>query len=135
MVPSVKFQVSRRTDVALQALRIVSSAEATVSGAALAEECGTSQAYLSQCLAPMISAGWLTSRTGPDGGYSAMPVAREVSMLQFFEQLEGPLADGRCVLDGTACDATDPCALHSYWNNARDFFIDSLRRVRVVEHS
>lgn len=131
----MKFQVSRRTDVALQALRIVAEADGTVCGATLADHCGTSQAYLSQCLAPLITAGWLGSRTGPDGGYSAMPAAAEVSMLEFFEQMEGPLADGRCVLDGTTCDANDPCALHSYWTSSREFFRDSLRKVRAVDRS
>lgn len=131
----MKFQVSRRTDVALQALRIVADVEGTVCGTTLADRCGTSQAYLSQCLAPMISAGWLASRTGPDGGYSCQPAAREVSMLEFFEHLEGPLLNGRCVLDGTDCDPNDPCALHTFWTNARESFRESLRKVKAVDQT
>ena len=129
----MKFRVSRRTDVALQSLRIVAGSEQTVPGSHLAAETDTSQAYLSQCLAPLISAGWLVSRTGPVGGYAATAEARGVTLLELIEAVEGPLADRTCVLDDRSCGIDEPCALHPFWAQARSVFMESLAAVPAID--
>lgn len=129
----MKFKVSRRTDVALQALRIAAAQSGTIPGSTLATETGTSQAYLSQCLAPVITAGWLVSRTGPDGGYLATESAHEVSLLQVIEAIEGPMADRTCVLDDRVCGSDEPCTLHPFWAGARQVFMESLHQVKAID--
>ena len=118
--------------MALQALRLAAASDGTVPGSALASQTGTSQAYLSQCLAPLISAGWLASRTGPEGGYAATTSSREVTLLQLIEEIEGPIADRNCVLDERTCGSDEPCTLHPFWASARTSLMDSLRTVRAV---
>ena len=94
----------------------------------------TSQAYLSQCLAPLISAGWLASRTGPEGGYASTPTTKDVTLLQLIEAIEGPLHTGTCALDDRTCGVDTPCSLHPFWANARAVFESSLGQVRAVDN-
>jgi Rrf2 family protein len=128
----VKFKVSRQTDVALQALNIVAAANKTLSGKMIADQLGTSVAFLSQSIKPVVSKGWLLSRTGPDGGYAPGAHMQNITLLDVIECLEGPLETSECVLDGRECGREAPCQLHAMWAAARGTFRQSLAAVKAV---
>lgn len=128
----MRLNVSKRTDLAIRAYRMLHAADGRLAGKTLADEINTSVAFLSQALSPLVAAGWLDSRTGPRGGYGITPVGAHVTLLQVIEAIEGPIVDGRCVLEDSACDASHPCALHTLWAGARASFMRSLADVTVV---
>lgn len=123
----MRLTVSRKTDLALQALRhLASSGDSLVSGAQLCSELGIGGAQLSQVLKPLVAQGWVSSRPGPDGGYQL--VVRKLSVAQVVEAIEGPIVDGVCVLQGGDCGGDRPCALHQTWATARAALVTSLSR-------
>jgi len=128
----VRLELTRKTDLALQALRTLASSGSLHKGPKLAGTLGTTAAFLSQVVAPLTRAGWVRSVPGPRGGYEATERASGVSVLELIEAVEGPVAADRCVLRPQPCPAAVPCALHDAWMPARDALVDRLAATPVL---
>jgi len=128
----MRLEITRKTDLALRTIRTLEGSQLPRKGADIAAEIGTTPAFLAQVVAPLVRAGWVVSDPGPRGGYRvAVPLA-QVSVLDLIEAVEGPVVDGRCVLNEGPCPApTEPCALHEAWTSARDALLDQLRSTTV----
>lgn len=123
---TMKFELTRKTDLALQALQTLGGSDALHKGVDLAAKLDTSAAFLVQVLAPLTQHGWVRSSPGPRGGYQATDTGRGISLLQLIEAVEGPIRDDRCVLREQPCPATELCALHDAWTPVRDTLIERL---------
>ena len=124
--------MSKKTDIALLALQELSAHGRSMPGRELAQACDVSTAYLSQAMGPLIEAGWVVSRSGPDGGYALAPRLRKLSVLQVVEAVEGPIDQGGCVMLKRDCDAEHPCQLHHIWAQARAGMWARLARVSAI---
>jgi len=114
----MRLVVSRKTELALEALQLLDAAKGeVVPGSELSEALDASAASLSQVLRPLINEGWVASRPGPDGGY--LLSTKRLSVLQVLEAIEGPIVDGVCVLDGGDCSDQAPCVMHDVWAATR----------------
>ena len=129
----MRLTVSKRSDLAIRAVRYLDAHAGRVAGSEIAEAVGTSVPFLSQVLTPLVAERWIDSRTGPTGGYALMDAGRAMTLLELIEAIEGPIVDGRCVLEDSVCDGNDPCALHLMWSAARTALMSSLAGVRVLD--
>lgn len=124
---------SRKTDLALEAIRALSGApEEKLSRTDLAERIGTTSAYLAQVMPPLVSAGWIESERGPGGGYRLAGSAREARVLEVFEAVEGTASNGRCVLRDGPCPESS-CEVHAIWAEARGVLMRGLDELRVLQ--
>jgi Rrf2 family iron-sulfur cluster assembly transcriptional regulator len=128
----MRLELTRKTDLALRALRVLAARGSLLKGIELAEALGTTAAFLSQVVAPLSRAGWVRSVPGPRGGYLATEPAVDVSVLELIEAVEGPVETGRCVLRPQPCPADLPCALHDAWLPARDALVERLAATPVL---
>lgn len=78
----MRLSVSKKSDVALQVLRLLSTERRIHSGQSLADFLDVSLGYLSQSLSPLVKSGWLSSRVGPDGGYELAPRLKKLNVMQ-----------------------------------------------------
>jgi Rrf2 family protein len=129
----MRLTVSKRTDLAIRACRYLHEHQGRVPGRQVADAVGTSVPFLSQVLTPLVAGGWIDSRTGPSGGYQLRNSGEELTLLEVVQAVEGPMVDGHCVLDHSACDPTNPCVMHTMWSGARKGLMESLRDVRVLD--
>lgn len=129
----MRLTVSKRTDLAIRAYRYLHAHQGRIPGRQVADAVGTSVPFLSQVLTPLVSAGWIDSRTGPSGGYQLNKQAADLTLLEVVQAVEGPMVDGQCVLDHSACDHANPCVLHTMWSGARKGLMESLRDVKVLD--
>lgn len=127
------FGLSRKTDLALKAMEVLSSIEGRMGGAALADEIGTTVQFLPQALAPLIKAGWIDSERGPRGGYRAAVGMDSISLLDLIETTDGEIDNGRCVLRDGPCPGTESCPVHIAWMSAREVLIDKLGAFSVAK--
>jgi Rrf2 family protein len=58
---------------------------------------GASEAHLSKVLQDLARGGLVHSTRGPKGGFSLAKAAEEVSLLEVYEAIEGPIQSGSCV--------------------------------------
>ena len=128
----MRLELTRKTDLALRALRTLVASETLRKGGELAEALGTSAGFLAQVMSPLTRAGWVRSVPGPRGGYRATGAAVAVSVLQLVEAVEGPVRADRCVLREQSCPTEVPCALHDAWMPARDALVERLAATPVT---
>lgn len=131
----MRLELSKRTDLALQALLHLCGdrPDALLSGASVAEAIGTSKNFLPQVMSPLIRGGWIESVPGPSGGYRLLALAKDITLLEVIEAVEGPTPNGTCVLRGAPCPVEEPCVLHVPWSRARDALLSELDRTPVSE--
>lgn len=130
----MRLELSNKTDLAKRAITflVLHADGRPLKGALLAEWLGTSLHYLPQVMKPLVEAGWIESEPGPNGGYRTTEQAGFASMRELIEAIEGPIEDGRCVLRGAPCSATETCGVHDAWSRARAALIAELQSTPIV---
>ena len=128
----MRLELTKKTDLAFQALEaIASSGGDRVGGAELAEELDVSSQYLPHVMAPLTKAGWVSSVSGPHGGYVLAVDLSDISFLELIEAVEGPIDETRCIHLGPIHDAGTSCALHAPWTRARHALLEELEATRL----
>lgn len=144
---TMRLSITRRSDLAIQAIRALADQPDGLSGSELAERIGTTRGFAPQIMAPLLRARWVDSSAGRSGGYQLLPAGRDVSVFEVIEAVEGPAVarrpfDGEparaCVLapDAACASAADPdrrpCDVHDAWIAAEQALISALRARRVL---
>ena len=132
----MRLELTKKTDLAFQALDLIAaSAGDRVSGAHLAEILDVSAQYLPHVMAPLTHAGWVSSVSGPHGGYVIAVDMHDISLMDLIEAVEGPLDESRCLHLGPIHGHGDNCALHTPWTRARNALVEELRATRLSDIS
>lgn len=131
----MRLEVTRKSDLAVRALRVLAASAGRVKGPALAEAVGSTSGFVSQVLHPLVRQGWVRSDPGPSGGYSLAVALGSVSVLAVIEAIEGSTNSGRCVLADRPCNESGTCALHVAWLRARGQLLRELDATSVAEAS
>jgi Rrf2 family protein len=129
----VRLEVTRKSDLAVRALRVLASAGGRMKGPELAEAIESTSGFVPQVLNPLVRAGWVRSDPGPTGGYQLVTDLESVSVRAVIEAIEGPTDSGRCVLEDRSCSAGGICALHGPWQRARGRLLDELDSTSVAD--
>ncbi len=96
-------EMSHATALGFHAMAQIARSEHRVSSEELAASLHASKAHLSKVLKALADSGLLLSKRGPDGGYSLALPASQVTMLQIYEALQGPLRLDGCLFDQPIC--------------------------------
>jgi Rrf2 family iron-sulfur cluster assembly transcriptional regulator len=131
----MRLEVTRKSDLAVRAMRVLADASERVKGPALADAVGSTSGFVSQVLNPLVRNGWVRSDPGPAGGYSLGVDLGSVSVLAVIEAIEGPTDSGRCVLADRPCNESGSCALHEPWQRARAQLLRELDATSLAEAS
>lgn len=129
----MRLEVTRKSDLAVRSLQVLSNCDSKVKGPELAESVGSTSGFVSQVLTPLVRAGWVRSEPGPTGGYSLQVDLGEISVLAVIEAIEGPSDTGKCVLADRPCNEGGTCALHVPWLKARSQLLTQLDETSVAE--
>jgi Rrf2 family protein len=106
----------RITDAAvlgIHALALMASAEEPTRVIQLARTLKASEAHMSKVMQRLARAGMVTSVRGPRGGFLLARDAEEVSLLEIYEALDGPVATEACLLARPACAEPGACAVRA----------------------
>lgn len=129
----MRLDISRKTHLALRAMRALERSGDQVKGADIAASIETTPQFLLQVMAPLVAMGWIASEPGPRGGYRLARDLDTIALLDVIEVVEGPLVEGRCVLRDAPCPSADQCGLHEPWQQARDALLAQLAQIPVGE--
>ncbi|MDJ0925787.1 MAG: Rrf2 family transcriptional regulator [Acidimicrobiia bacterium] len=129
----MKLELTRKTDLAVKAMRALHAHDGRLTGSDLAQLIETTGPFMSQVVAPLVQAGWVESRPGPTGGYALAVDPRTVSFLELIETIEGPLDNETCILEGGPCGTDEHCSLHTAWSSARGAMRNSFSAIPIVD--
>ncbi|NQV96716.1 MAG: Rrf2 family transcriptional regulator [Acidimicrobiaceae bacterium] len=115
----MRLEITRRAELAVRAMAFLGGTTERVKGSVLANELGSTSAFVAQVVGPLVKAGWVQSDPGPSGGYVNRVSLDELSVLDVIEVVDGVTDTGRCVVVDRLCDSESPCALHNAWSHAR----------------
>ena len=87
----MRLELSGKTELAIRALNELSARgdTAITRGEDLAVTLGTTKNYLPQVMSPLVRSEWVTSTSGPSGGYSIATQSADISLLEVIEAVEG----------------------------------------------
>ena len=127
----MRLEITRRAELAIRALALLTESAERVKASALADRLGTTVKFVPQVLGPLVHAGWVKSDPGPTGGYRSLVDVGVVSVLQVIEAVDGATDVGRCVVADRPCHSTKPCVLHVAWTQARTELVRVLQSTPV----
>ena len=124
--------ISEAYSLALHAMAMVASSEdrKPVSAHAIASRLGVSEAHLSKVMQRLTRAGILASVRGPGGGFSLDRPEGEITLLDVYESVEGPLNLGDCLIGTQICGGKS-CVFDSLIHDVNDRFKDYLENTTV----
>ncbi len=90
--------------------------------------------YLAKILQRMAKFGYVESFKGRGGGFKISELAKNSSILEIVERIEGPVITLKCVTGLKECSDEYPCPLHEEWTELRNriYNLISSRSVKEV---
>ena len=110
--------INRRTDYAVRMMLELAGAGRRLPSRRLGELAEVSYPFARSIVTDLASAGLVDARRGPGGGVALSGPAREISLLQIVEAMEGPVALNVCINDPGYCDRSPECPAHGVWAEA-----------------
>jgi Rrf2 family protein len=79
-------------------------------------------AFLTKICARLAAEGLVQSQRGVNGGVRLARPAREITLLQVIEAIDGPITFNRCNRTPSECNRSRTCPVHTVWAElCRDF--------------
>ena len=127
-------RVTKLTDYATLVMTVLAAApDAVLSANELAEHAGIELPTASKVLKPLAQAGLVDGFRGANGGYRLARDAREVSLADIVEAMEGPLAMTECSIHEGQCGIEDSCNVRGNWQRVNDVIAKALRDISLHE--
>ena len=113
---------SRQCEYALRAVLYLALQPAgeLVSIREMVKRLGLPYHFLAKILQGLSRRGMLVSSKGPRGGFALALPAREITLLQIVEAIDGPALMTTCVLGFAQCTGDHPCSVHDRWAVVRE---------------
>ncbi len=99
-------KVSDAANLAFHASTLLANAEAPRSAGDLARFLAVSESHMAKVLQRLARAGLLRSHRGPSGGFELARPAKELTLLEIYEAIEGPFGEQGCLLSRPVCDGS-----------------------------
>ena len=101
---STAIKVSDAASLAMHTMALLAKRkERPMTAQEIAGTLKASKAHLAKVLQRLAHAGLLRSERGPGGGFTLARPGKEVTLLQVYETIEGPLASSTCLLRTRLC--------------------------------
>lgn len=126
-------RISEAASFAMHAMGLIASTtDGSLSVRSIAARFKISQAHLSKVLQRLAKVGLLTSARGPKGGFSLVRPSDQVTLLEVFEAIEGPMTLTRCLFGEPICDGRD-CILGRAMVDANALLYDRLSTTTLAD--
>ena len=107
--------IKRNSDYVLRALIYLACQphETIVDLTTLSKESDTPPLFLQKSLHKLVKSNVLSSTRGAKGGFALAKKAKDISVLEVIEIIQGPIAVNQCFDDGKKCKREMLCTLRS----------------------
>ena len=126
-------RTSEAATLALHAAAIMASTpESHVTAAVMADGLSASEAHLAKVLQRLAKAGVVAGTRGPGGGFQLTRAAKEISLREVYEAIEGRLQVQRCMVGKPLCNKLD-CPLGSLFARLSDDVLKTLGKTTLAD--
>jgi len=128
-------QITRQADYAVRAVlylaRLGTSERAATS--TVAEEQRIPPSFLAKIISQLSIAGLLHTSRGARGGVTLAREAKDISLLEVIEAIDGPIQINECVGDEALCTFDEECPLKPVWSDAQNELVNRLKRTNFAQ--
>ena len=104
---STLLRISEATSLALHSVVFMAgNPDRSLPTAEIARALNSSESHLSKVLQRLAHLGLVRSSRGPGGGFMLSRPADQITLLEVYEAVEGPLTPNDCLLDAPVCRGT-----------------------------
>ncbi|MDP4143691.1 MAG: Rrf2 family transcriptional regulator [Bacillota bacterium] len=129
--------IKQETDYAIRAVLILAKwgMENKLDAKTISEKGNVPLRFLLKLLGKLSQANIIKSYRGVNGGYELSREARDITLKDVVEAIEGPIAINRCIYDKEACNANKIgyCAIHKAMCNIQNTLIRELEKVNFED--
>ncbi len=119
------FTLSEASSIGLHGLVLIAKSENGLNVLDIAEKIDSSKHHVAKVLQRLVKAGFLGSHRGPGGGFFLKKPARDISLLEIYETIEGKIVITDCPLDKPVCPF-DKCIINNITGRMTGEFKDYL---------
>jgi Rrf2 family protein len=128
-------QITRQADYAVRAMTYLAQygSEKSVATGTIAQEKSIPPSFLAKIVSQLSVAGLLQTSRGARGGVKLAKDAKDISLLDVVEAIDGPILLNDCVTDSTSCAYDEDCPLKDVWCDAQRSLVDQLAKANFAE--
>lgn len=89
--------------------------------------------FLAKILQRLAATGLLVSAKGPTGGFALGKPARDITLFDIVQAIDGADFMEKCVLGFPECSGKNPCSVHHIWGGLRDEIYRMLSTKNIAE--
>jgi Rrf2 family protein len=121
-------QITKQADYAVRAVLYLSEHEngRRMPTNKIAAEQKIPSSFLAKIISQLAIAGLVQTSRGAKGGVALSRPAREISLLDVVEAIDGPITLNECVLDPSACPFGENCKVHNVWCEVHEELVNKL---------
>ena len=127
------FKMSEAGSIALHAMIMLSkNPNRLVRIREIADTFKVSEAHLAKVLNRLVRSGLIIGTRGPAGGYKLNKPAKEISLKEIYETIEGKLKENRCLFSITICDGTG-CTIGDFFTKKSQQIEKKLSKTKLAD--
>jgi len=96
-------QLSEASSLAIHAMVLIGRSKEIINVNKIADATTSSRNHLSKVMMRLVKANFLKSTRGPAGGFVLNKKPSEITLLDIFQAIEGPIAETECPMDHSVC--------------------------------
>jgi len=95
--------LTEAASIGLHSMVLIARSKEVVNVAKISEFIGSSRHHVAKIMQRLSKRGFVSSNRGPSGGFVLKKNPRDISLLDIYEAIEGPLAVQTCPMDRDIC--------------------------------
>ena len=127
------FKMSEAGSIALHAMIMLSdNPNRLVRIREIADTFKVSEAHLAKVLNRLAKSGLVIAKRGPSGGYKLNKPAKEISLKEIYETIEGKLEENRCLFGISVCEGTG-CTIGDFFTKTSQQVEEKLSKTKLSD--
>jgi len=127
-------QITRQADYAVRAvLHLARSGDQRTATSMIAEEQRIPPSFLAKIVSQLSIAGLLHTSRGARGGVTLARDAKDITLLEVIEAIDGPIQLNECVGDKGSCSFDETCPLRPVWCDAQEDLVKRLKGTNFAD--
>ena len=127
-------QITRQADYAVRAvLHLARTGDQRTATSMIAEEQHIPPSFLAKIISQLSIAGLLHTSRGARCGVTLAREAKDITLLEVIEAIDGPIQLNECVGDNGICSFDDSCPLRPVWCDAQEELVGRLKGTNFAD--